>query len=715
MKASRSLLLLTFLPVLLLSLVAVVMVYLSLSSIKTQSYLIHQKQINDLDIVQQAAEFSEQIGELHQRVANAIVQAKLGQLSEVQLYRLHTQIVDSVYVLSAEVESLTGSELLLEVNHGSVLLLEQEFQNFRRFIVQATDIIAIDPSVAQNYLQQAQVSYIEFSLYIQRITYLLAERTEARHAEEYELHEKWIFGLILAGMVGLVVVLLLVLLFASWINRKMVYIAEALSQMANSDECQTIEMPNIEKMYAKDSGEFGRIAGALLSFRDAVERRKQAEKEIFKLAFYDALTGAANRPLLHERTEKLIAEFKRSSHGFSLMFIDLDYFKEINDVHGHDIGDQLLKQVTERINKLIRPGDTLARLGGDEFAVLFPQLDQTNSLALGERLVTTLAEPYVIHNHQLMISASIGIALFPDDAQSYQTLLKHADLAMYHAKQNGRNSVQVFKQELENELNQTVNIETELRHAIERNQFELRYQAQYAIAKQGFSGMEALIRWHHPLMGWVSPDSFIPVAERSDFIITLSDWVIKTSLSQLQSLKASYPDLACCVNISARELIRSDFVKRIRQHLAAFPSVDPIQLTLEITERIAMEQPEKVLGILNKLRQLGVQLSIDDFGTGYSSLSYLKKYPIQVLKIDKSFVDDIGVNLEGEAVCKAIISLAKAIGYQTVAEGVETEQQAKFIADQGCDLIQGYYYSKPLTEEELVNLLIRNNEGIAIQ
>ena len=449
----------------------------------------------------------------------------------------------------------------------------------------------------------------------------------------------------------------------------------------------------------------GNLINYLGVFND-ISEKVHAEEEVIHLAFYDALTGVANRLLLRERTEQLIAESQRTPLPFSMMFIDLDHFKEVNDVHGHDIGDDLLKEVTHRINALIRPQDTLARLGGDEFAVLFPKISVQNSLELGERLVSTLAEMYEIQQQQLHISASIGIAVFPDDAQDYNTLLKHADLAMYHAKKQGRNSVYVFQHELEKQFTQSVNIETELRFAIERKQFHLVFQPQFSIEKQTFTGMEALIRWQHPQMGAILPDVFIPLAERSDFIIDLTDWVLLNALTELDKLKHKDIKIGLSVNISARELIRSDFVERIRQHLATFPAISPDQLELEITERIAMEQPTKILVILKALRLLGVRLALDDFGTGYSSLSYLKKYPLQVIKIDKSFVNDIGVDLEDEAVCKAIIYMAKAIGYQTIAEGVETEQQAQFLQNHGCDLIQGYYFAKPLSVQKLRALLM---------
>lgn len=453
----------------------------------------------------------------------------------------------------------------------------------------------------------------------------------------------------------------------------------------------------------------GNILNYLGVFND-ISDKKQAEEEISRLAFYDPLTGVANRLLIRERAEQLIAESRRTPLSFSMMFIDLDYFKEVNDIHGHDMGDLLLKEVTQRIKELIRPEDTLARLGGDEFAVLFPNLTQPNSLDLGQRFVSSLAEPYLIHEQLLHISASIGIAFYPDDSEDYNTLMKHADLAMYHAKQQGRNSVYPFRNELENTLTHTVSIETELRYAIERNQFYLVFQPQHSLQEQTFVGLEALIRWKHPELGELSPEVFIPLAERTDFILTLTDWVLQEALRFLVRLQQENIRLCLSVNISARELNRSDFLKRITRHLKDHPLVEPSQLELEITERIAMEQPHKTLLLMKELRLLGLNLALDDFGTGYSSLSYLKKYPLQTLKIDKSFVDDIGVDAEDMAVCDAIISLAKAIDFKTVAEGVETERQVQYLESLGCDIIQGYYYAKPMSADTCLAFLLETGQ-----
>lgn len=345
---------------------------------------------------------------------------------------------------------------------------------------------------------------------------------------------------------------------------------------------------------------------------------------------------------------------------------------------------------------MICPEDALARMGGDEFALLVPDIHAEDSIDLGERLITTL---------------SIGITLFPEHALDYATLLKAADLAMYHAKNSGRNGLYVFKKELATQLTETVTIETELRHAINRGEFYLMYQPQYSIKQKRFTSLEALIRWRHPQMGIISPDKFIPIAERSDLILDITDWVIETALTDLQRLMTqnpAYATMRVAVNFSPRGFTRSDFVDSIRRHLARFPMISPNQFEIEVTERLAMRDPIKMLALFKTLRKLGVSLSLDDFGTGYSSMSYLTQYPLQLLKIDKSFVDEIGISRNGEAVCKSIILLAQSTGYQTIAEGVETAAQAEFLEAHGCDMIQGYFYSKPLTFDDLVAFL--NNQ-----
>jgi two-component system CheB/CheR fusion protein len=388
------------------------------------------------------------------------------------------------------------------------------------------------------------------------------------------------------------------------------------------------------------------------------------------------------------------------------MFIDLDHFKEVNDVFGHDVGDLLLKEVTARIKDFTRQEDTLSRLGGDEFILLLNGVSCQTLTDFADRVMESLVALYPIQGHQLAISASIGIAIYPDHGLDYDTLLKHADVAMYQAKAAGRNTYVCFQSWMEDEARASLSIDMALREAISKAQFCLVFQPQIDFATGSIVGFEALLRWQHPVLGFVSPNDFIPVAERSDFIVDISDWVMNQGLQQLTRIQqAGYPDLRLSVNISVREFRKNNFVERIRSLLAANPTIKSDQLEIEITERLAMTEPEKVIQILTELRTLGVRLALDDFGTGYSSLSYLKRFPLQLLKIDQSFVRDIGTDLDDEAICQTILALAKTLNIETIAEGVETEAQASFLRDGGCQMAQGYLYAKPLLEVDLMAFL----------
>ena len=449
----------------------------------------------------------------------------------------------------------------------------------------------------------------------------------------------------------------------------------------------------------------GNVVSFLIIFNDITDKKK-SEEEIDKLSFYDPLTGAANRELFKYKINNLILQYSKNTElSFSLIHLDLDNFKEVNDVYGHYIGDELLKKVSQRISSLIRNEDVLARMGGDEFSILINDIGYEESVYLGNRLIKTISQPYVVNDNKIIISASIGITLFPDFAMDYDSLLKSSDISMYEAKRSGKNQLYVFEKHLEKSLVESVNIENELRHAIERNELYLVYQPQYSIKKEAFVGVETLIRWKHPVMGNVSPVKFIPIAERSDLITDITNWVIGKALTDLQDLLSKNKNLSLSINFSPKDFFNENFSKIIKQKLLNFPMIMPQQLEIEITERLAMENSIKTLKVFDELRDIGVTISLDDFGTGYSSMSYLNQYPIQVLKIDKTFVDEIGISRNGESICKMIILLSKSIGYKTIAEGAETIEQVEFLKEQGCDIIQGYFYSKPLPINELVTFL----------
>lgn len=432
-------------------------------------------------------------------------------------------------------------------------------------------------------------------------------------------------------------------------------------------------------------------------------------EEAHTLAYYDSLTDLPNRVLMAEKIQHLISDLSAATNSFSVLFIDLDHFKEVNDVFSHDLGDALIQQVANRIRSLVRHEDVVSRMGGDEFGILLKETTSEQAIVKANVILTALVKPYSIQGNTLSLTASIGVAHYPEHGHHYETLLKHADLAMYAAKENGRNCVSEFTSSMAQSARKALNLDTALRQAIEKQQLKLAMQPQIHYATQTVVGFEALLRWQHPKWDTISPEDFIPIAEKSDLIVQLGQWVLTQTLETLQQFKQQgMPHLRIAVNVSAREFWRVGFVEGIQAQLSQFPEVDPSCLELELTERLAMGDPEKIVSVLEALRSLGVRLAIDDFGTGYSSLSYLRRYPIQVLKIDKSFVQDIGNNPDDDAVCLSIVSLAKALNMETIAEGVETPQQEAFLKKIHCTHAQGFYYAMPLYADELPAWLAQN-------
>ncbi len=705
MKASRSVLLMFFAPVLLIALVAIMIGYWSLNSIKNQYEDNINLQIADIQVVQQAADFSREIGRIHQRVSAAIHSAIAGELNEVQLYYLHSDIVNDFARLTNEVNIIAGSELLREVNHGSVLALRDQYSEYRRFIIMATDIIAIDPSMATDYVQQAQQHFIQFSLYAQRITKLLAERSEVRSIEARKTQDQFFYQVIWLGFLALGLMFLLALFSAGLVSRKMLHVADALSVMAHNEQA-SLSLPHIEKMHQTSNGEFGRIAGALLSFRDAIAKRKQAEAEAFQLSFYDPLTKLPNRRLLLERLKHSMLVGSRSLQFGAVLYFDLDHFKTINDTQGHSAGDLLLIEVAKRLESTLREGDTLARIGGDEFIVVLESLGVKSQTAaneaetMAETIRLALNEPYQIADFRYFSTPSIGVVLFKGTQTPIDDLLKHADTAMYGAKKKGRNTVNFYDPDVQKTIEQRARLENELREAIELQQFEIYYQIQVNEHRQP-QGVEALLRWKHPVHGQIAPAEFIPLAEETGLILPLGLWVLQTACQQLSRWQDSvFEPLTISVNVSAKQFKEAGFTEQVEEVLRQ-SNVQPNQLKLELTESIILDNVEEAIRKMRHLRGLGVHFSLDDFGTGYSSLQYLKQLPIDQIKIDQSFVRDITDDADDASIVQTIIAMSQALGLQVIAEGVETSNQQALLLQHGCKLYQGYLFGKPMPVEQL--------------
>lgn len=442
----------------------------------------------------------------------------------------------------------------------------------------------------------------------------------------------------------------------------------------------------------------GNVTMLLGITRDTTER-KQQEERIRYLANFDHLTGLPNRTQLDSQIKDLLSFSKRNNTSFTVMFLDLDRFKEINDSLGHSIGDTLLIKSSERIASLLREEDTVARLGGDEFILLLPNTKMEGATQVAQKLLDAFKPPFLIEQHELTISISIGIALYPNDGNDFETLYKNADTAMYRAKHSGRDAFSFFTNEMQRYSIRNLELGNALRHALNRNELQLHYQPQFSSQDGSVIGAEALLRWTHPDFGAVSPAEFIPIAEENGTILSIGEWVLRKAAEQAkQWIDFGYPPIIMAVNLSAVQF-RSSNLPLLVSTILEEVELPPEYLELELTESVTMHDPQRAINVMNDLYERGVRMSIDDFGTGYSSLNYLKKFNIYKLKIDQSFVRDINVDPEDKAIVGAIISMAKSLGLQTIAEGVETIGQLNYLREQGCDEIQGYYYSKPLPKE----------------
>lgn len=450
----------------------------------------------------------------------------------------------------------------------------------------------------------------------------------------------------------------------------------------------------------------GRVTNYLAIEEDITEK-KIAEARIQQLAHFDLLTGLPNLALLKDRVAQAMKLAQRSASQLAVLFLDIDHFKNINDTLGHRIGDELLIQLAVRLKSLVRDEDTLSRLGGDEFILVLPGTDADGAAHVADKLLETIARTCQIEQYELAVTPSIGIAMYPSDGMDFDRLYQSADVAMYRAKRDGRNTFRFFTTEMQERSARRLLLENALRNALERNQFELHYQPQISMQSGQVIGAEALLRWHHPELGAVSPAEFIPVAEESGLILGIGEWVLRTAVRQARAwMDNGQAGITIAVNLSAVQFRQVNLPELIVQILEE-AKLPPQYIELELTESVAMDAPLAAIAVMDGLHALGIRMSIDDFGTGYSSLSYLRKFKVNKLKIDQSFVRNISEDPESRAIVTAIITLASSLGFQTIAEGVETSGQLAFLRLQGCDEIQGYYFSRPLAVEKFEAFMLR--------
>ncbi|MCM3600902.1 EAL domain-containing protein [Robertmurraya korlensis] len=435
-----------------------------------------------------------------------------------------------------------------------------------------------------------------------------------------------------------------------------------------------------------------------------ISKRKKAEEQVQLLAYYDSLTGMANRNLLYEHLNEVVTRNEKSGHTFAVMFLDLDRFKMINDTYGHSFGDLLLQKVSTRLTNSVGEEGKIFRYGGDEFIIVLETDKRSKVSETAEKIIYLLASPFVIKDRQMFISTSIGISIYPKDGENVESLIQNSDIAMYNAKENGKNNFQYYTSSLNLSHRRRMELETGLRNAITNNELSLYYQPQVDLVSNRIIGLEALIRWKHPEFGFISPAEFIPLAEETGLIFTIGKWVLKTACTQCkQWIDLGLTIEGVAVNVSPLQFREKNFVASVNQILEEY-DLEPRYLELEITESVT-SNVEQALSIMKKIKDLGVKFAIDDFGTGYSSLNYLRHFPIDKLKIDKSFIDEINQHEDGEVIVKTIIELGNRLRFQVIAEGVENEQQMTFLKENSCYFAQGYYFSKPLPAKEIEVLL----------
>ncbi|MFO0752068.1 MAG: EAL domain-containing protein [Thermodesulfovibrionales bacterium] len=452
----------------------------------------------------------------------------------------------------------------------------------------------------------------------------------------------------------------------------------------------------------RDNGRAVRISGNIMD----ITEQKRMEEEIRHLAHHDSLTGLPNRLLFMDILRKELAHAHRSRKKLAVFFLDLDRFKYINDTLGHDVGDRLLKKVASRLRASVRESDTVSRTGGDEFNILLTDLTHAGDIVtVARNILHAFLVPCWINGHELHVAISMGISIYPDDAQDSETLLKNADIALYHTKGHGGNNYQFYDASMNIHTLERVRLEHHLRQSLTREELMVYYQPQFSTDTRRVVCAEALVRWEHPELGILDPIRFIPLAEETGFIISIDEWVLREACAQFrQWQQEGYPDLCVTVNLSAKQFKKSDLAEKIAQILKE-TGLAPRHLNLEITESIAMEDLEHTIPLLRRLVGMGIGISIDDFGTGYSSLSYLKRLPVNKLKIDQSFVRDIATDPDDRSIIKAITALAQSMRLGVIAEGVETEEQLEFLRAAGCREAQGYLFSRPLPPGEFKALV----------
>ena len=519
-----------------------------------------------------------------------------------------------------------------------------------------------------------------------RLVYILEQEELALHFIDNKIN-----FLIYFGLLPIIAFSLLLILLKKYVSNPL----EQLRQYAyyNNDVPKAFKVKELESIR--------------YSMVDTFSRLESEKKELYLMARTDSLSGLSNRNSLNEYLERLILTSKRNKKEFAFLYLDIDHFKSINDSLGHNIGDELLQNISKLLKRILRPSDFIARIGGDEFVILIQDYDSYLELSnVINRVQKQLSKNWVIKTNPINISCSIGIAFYPKDGQDSVSLMKNADIAMYQAKKLGRNQYHFYTEELNETVQNSINLDKDMRLALKNNEYELFYQPKVNLNNLQIIGVEALIRWISPKKGLIPPNNFIPLAEENGFIEELGEWIIDAALEQYVKWKEKGIDISVSINISAKQLSKPNFAKKFISKLTK-KGINPANIDIEITEYIFIQESFETNNNLNKLHNFGVTLSLDDFGTGYSSLSYLKKFPITYLKIDKSFLDDYHTK-DGAIFIDTIVKMGQMLNIKVIAEGIEKVEQVEYLKKIKCDQYQGYYCSKPLKAEDFEKLYLEN-------